>query len=238
MTTAKRILTGLLVLLLLMGIARSADTAKKTQNKPASIASRLAVVHVRSCINHLQQLENATQQWALEYKKSSTDTVQFSDLLPYLRDTVNTFRCPVNNKKYNEGKTITEPWTCPNYKPNNRVLSQHKYSPGEKNPVTKPLTTNLKKQKQISHKKNLSVKCISNMKQLEAATEQWALDNRKSANDVVQFSDLLPYLKDTVNTFRCPVNSKKYNEGKKITKPWICPNYNAQSPEFSSHKIQ
>jgi len=37
-----------------------------------------------ACINNLRQIDGAKQQWALENKKSSTDTPSATDLTPYL----------------------------------------------------------------------------------------------------------------------------------------------------------
>jgi hypothetical protein len=38
--------------------------------------------------------------------------------------------------------------------------------------------------------------CINNLRMIDAAKEQWALDKQKGATDVPQPADLLPYLKD------------------------------------------
>jgi predicted RNase H-like nuclease (RuvC/YqgF family) len=40
--------------------------------------------------------------------------------------------------------------------------------------------------------------CINNLRQLDAAKQQWALDKNKAATDVPTSQDLLPYLKDGI----------------------------------------
>jgi hypothetical protein len=47
-----------------------------------------------ACINNLRQIDGAKQQWALEYKKSATDTPTWDDLMPYLGRTAQALRCP------------------------------------------------------------------------------------------------------------------------------------------------
>jgi len=45
--------------------------------------------------------------------------------------------------------------------------------------------------------------CINNLRRIDAAKQQWALENNKVANDIPTEQDLLPYLRD--NTFPvCP----------------------------------
>jgi hypothetical protein len=45
-----------------------------------------------SCINHLRQIDGATQQWAIEYKKTPQDKVTMRDIFPeYLKQDP---RCP------------------------------------------------------------------------------------------------------------------------------------------------
>jgi hypothetical protein len=36
--------------------------------------------------------------------------------------------------------------------------------------------------------------CIVNLRQIDGATQQWALENKKSAEDVPSWEDLRPYL--------------------------------------------
>lgn len=40
--------------------------------------------------------------------------------------------------------------------------------------------------------------CISNLKQIDGATQQWALENKKTAKDAPEAAGILPYLKGRV----------------------------------------
>ena len=46
--------------------------------------------------------------------------------------------------------------------------------------------------------------CINNLRQINAATQQWALDNRKGPSEPVSPEEILPYLKSAVV---CPAGS-------------------------------
>jgi prepilin-type N-terminal cleavage/methylation domain-containing protein len=54
-----------------------------------------------ACINNLRQLDGATQQWALEKGHGPTDTVQSTDIQPYMgRGTSGTLPwCPLDSTK-------------------------------------------------------------------------------------------------------------------------------------------
>jgi hypothetical protein len=43
--------------------------------------------------------------------------------------------------------------------------------------------------------------CVTNLRQIEYAKQQWALDYHKTTNDVASMQDLLPYLKGPI---KCP----------------------------------
>ena len=66
-----------------------------------------------ACINNLQQLENAANQWAVENKKKDTDTYTLDDLKPYIRLTSNKElpSCPAGGT-YSPGATVADPPTC------------------------------------------------------------------------------------------------------------------------------
>ena len=64
---AVAIITVLLSAMLLPSLSRSKSKARST-----------------SIVNNLRQLEGAKQTWAMENKKSATDTPTFSDIQPYL----------------------------------------------------------------------------------------------------------------------------------------------------------
>jgi prepilin-type N-terminal cleavage/methylation domain-containing protein len=47
--------------------------------------------------------------------------------------------------------------------------------------------------------------CINNLRQLDASTEQWAMENNAVDGDSVATSDLDPYLKNSINSgLVCP----------------------------------
>ncbi len=43
---------------------------------------------VNSCINNLRQIDDASQEWALENHKSGTAPVSFNDIQPYLKGAI------------------------------------------------------------------------------------------------------------------------------------------------------
>lgn len=75
----------------------------------------------------------------------------------------------------------------------------------------------------VSGKKAMEM-CKENLRVLDAATQQWALDNGKSANDIVHFDDLKPYLRNPEKVRCCPRNGKPYMDGIRVTDTWQCPN--------------
>jgi hypothetical protein len=76
--------------------------------------------------------------------------------------------------------------------------------------------------------------CINNLKQLDGAKEQWALENKKKDGDEVKMSDLVPsYIKSEP---RCPAGGGSYILNAVGTNP-ACPNCNPNNPELSRHKL-
>ena len=73
-------------------------------------------VHARStsqtnaCINNLQQIFGATQQWALENKAASTSTVIFANVQPYLKNSV---ICPAGGTTFANSYTLVNVSTKP-----------------------------------------------------------------------------------------------------------------------------
>jgi hypothetical protein len=57
--------------------------------------------------------------------------------------------------------------------------------------------------------------CIANLKQIDGAIQQWALENRKQANSPVEWQGVLPYLKGSVLP-RCP-SSGVYSKGDSVS---------------------
>lgn len=63
---------------------------------------------VSSCINHLRQLDAATQTWAVEYHKTTNDIPSWEILRPYLKG--DGLVCPQGGKYTLE--RIDKPPTC------------------------------------------------------------------------------------------------------------------------------
>ena len=77
--------------------------------------------------------------------------------------------------------------------------------------------------------------CVNNLKQIDGAKQQWALEKKQSGTTVPSTTDLGPYMRDSVNSFGCPTNSTSYTIGA-VQDNTQCANYSATSDEFSGHK--
>ena len=68
---------------------------------------------MNACINNLRQIDGAVQQWALENKKNSGDTVAFSDVKDYLKSAV---ICPAGGTAFSDSYsmpgTVTNKPSC------------------------------------------------------------------------------------------------------------------------------
>src|SRR4029077_16773526 len=58
-----------------------------------------------ACIKNLRQIDASIQQWALENKKSATATVAFTDISPYLKNSV---ICPLGGTAFSDSYTIVD----------------------------------------------------------------------------------------------------------------------------------
>jgi prepilin-type N-terminal cleavage/methylation domain-containing protein len=56
--------------------------------------------------------------------------------------------------------------------------------------------------------------CISNLRQIDGAIQQWALDTKQGDTASVTAADILPYLKNAVT---CPSGGKTFAESYSIT---------------------
>ena len=56
--------------------------------------------------------------------------------------------------------------------------------------------------------------CINNLRQLDGAVQQFALENKKAANDSVALSDCTPYLKNSVT---CPAGGVTVVDSYQVT---------------------
>ncbi len=83
---------GLLAAIAIPNFVRARNTAQKN-----------------ACINNLRQIDGAKQQWALENKKSDTDTPGSTDVAPYIKNNLYP-SCP-SSGTYTIGAVNTDP-TC------------------------------------------------------------------------------------------------------------------------------
>jgi prepilin-type N-terminal cleavage/methylation domain-containing protein len=56
-----------------------------------------------ACINNLRQIDGSVQQWALENKKAASATVAFTDISPYLKNSV---ICPMGGTAFSDSYTL------------------------------------------------------------------------------------------------------------------------------------
>lgn len=82
--------------------------------------------------------------------------------------------------------------------------------------------------------------CINNLRILEDAKAQYAIEYKKTNADSITISDLTAYLRNP-NATRCPSTDDEYEIGGSasgaIGSPITCPNYSPTSEEFSTHKL-
>jgi len=81
--------------------------------------------------------------------------------------------------------------------------------------------------------------CQGNMRQIETAKEQWAMDNKKAATDTPTAANLVDeYMKGTVDTLPgCPSNGT-YTIGDMSTRPTCGVGTNGDSDTYNDHVLQ
>jgi len=62
------------------------------------------VAQANTCISHLRDIDAATQEWALELRKSEHQTVEFSDIRPYLKGSL---VCPAGGASFSDSYEMT-----------------------------------------------------------------------------------------------------------------------------------
>ena len=65
---------------------------------------------MNACINNLRQIDGAVQQWALETKATSTATVSYGAIQPYLKNSV---ICPAGGTTFADSYTLANVSTKP-----------------------------------------------------------------------------------------------------------------------------
>ena len=76
--------------------------------------------------------------------------------------------------------------------------------------------------------------CINNLRQLDGAVQQWALEQKKADTDTYAMANLIPYIKGTALP-TCPAGATAYVEGggAKVTEPPVCGNV----AKLTDHKL-
>lgn len=78
--------------------------------------------------------------------------------------------------------------------------------------------------------------CINNLKQLDGAKQQYALEFKLKGTEAVgSMGDLTIYLRNPDST-ACPTNNGAYTDSLTIQETIDCPNFDDADPEFSLHK--
>ena len=57
-----------------------------------------------ACINNLRQIDGAVQTWALETKQAANATVGYTDISPYLKNSVT---CPAGGTAFSDSYTVS-----------------------------------------------------------------------------------------------------------------------------------
>jgi type II secretory pathway pseudopilin PulG len=70
---------------------------------PTFVRAR-AAANACTCVSQLRQIEQATQEWALECKKGQNQIVEYGDIRPYLKGAV---VCPAGGKSFSDSYEIT-----------------------------------------------------------------------------------------------------------------------------------
>jgi hypothetical protein len=126
--------------------------------------------------NNLRLIASSKQQWALEQRKQNTETPTWEDLRPYLargpNGDMSDFTSP-NGGSY----AIRNVGEKPQFRTNPTASASFEQ-------VLTPIDPIVTKQNA----------CINNLRLIDAAKQQWALEFRKQTTDTPAKEDLQPYL--------------------------------------------
>jgi len=70
---------------------------------PNFIKARVSA-QLNTCINNLNKIDGAVQQWAIDNKKANSATVDYSDISSYLKNTV---ICPTGGTTFHDSYRLT-----------------------------------------------------------------------------------------------------------------------------------
>jgi|GEM_PF-296032 len=158
-----------------------------------------------SCIANLKQIDGATQQWALEKKKTAKAKPELAPILNYLRGR-KLPSCP-GGGTYTLGQTVVRAPTC--------SVKDHTLSPQTVAVMDPPPSSD-----RSSNPRQSKHVCIRHLKQIDGATQQWALENKKLATDRPVGSEILKFLRREQLPV-CPEGGK-YDFGKNVSKAPTC----------------
>ena len=77
--------------------------------------------------------------------------------------------------------------------------------------------------------------CINNLKQVDGAKQQYALEFKLKGSDTVASLGVLTIYLRNPDATACPTNNSAYTDSVTISGNIKCPNYTSTDPEFSLH---
>ena len=77
--------------------------------------------------------------------------------------------------------------------------------------------------------------CVNNLRQLESAKQQYALEFKLKGSDSVPSTGLLTIYLRNPDATTCPSNNSAYTQSNVVNEAYVCPNYGLTDPEFSIH---
>jgi hypothetical protein len=125
-------------------------------------------------VNKLRMIDGAKQQWALEFRKQSTERPAWTDIQPYLLPPGRDYSEYTNSP---DGTYVI-----------GSVSSKPQFSPSASGAPR--LATEAAQEPPSLHKQNA---CINNLRLIDSSKQQWALENRKQITDTPTWEDLRPY---------------------------------------------
>lgn len=169
---------------------------------PAGLLAAIAIpnfVKARStaqrntCIAHLKQIDGAKQQWAIDNKKNGADIPTKADLYGLTMYLKREPTCP-NGGVYTINPVNADP-TCSHGK--GHTLNPHSQSSPPPSSFGPPRAF------RTAPRSNRDL-CIVNLRQMDGAKQQWAIDNKKDGADLPKDTDLFGPTLYITNKPTCP----------------------------------
>jgi hypothetical protein len=129
--------------------------------------------------NKLMSLDNAKQAWAFKQTKQDTDTPTWADIRPYLESQAGSIDDYTNSP---DGEYIIG---CVAHKALLRLgpNAEAAWKNGRGLTAARPLST-----------LSSAEQCINNLRRIDAAKQEWAVENRKEGTDTPTMEDLKDYI--------------------------------------------